>query len=109
MSLLTIVGTITTNGKGENQMRFKQFEIRKPTCCFTPTPDYLKYNFDLVKWPDDNKHCWSIGNLEWVEELSDFEFRSCGLRYLQYREDGLEEWLLKWCELKKIEFIYQEK
>ncbi len=88
-------------------MRFKQFEIRKPTLLgFPPSSDYLKYNFDLVKWAEDNTHCWSIGRLEWVADQSYFEFRSCGLRYLRDREDGLEEWLLKWCELKAIEFEY---
>ena len=91
-------------------MRFKNFEIRQ--CAFIgnpPTSDYHKWNFDLVKWADDNSHCWSIGHLEWNRKESCFEFRSCGLRYLQYREDGLEGWLLKWCELKAIEYKYIEE
>ncbi len=91
-------------------MRFKQFEIRKPTLCGNPpTEDYYKYHFDIVKWADDNSHCWSIGHLEWDRKGLYFEFRSCGLRYLQHREDGLEEWLLKWCELKEIEYRYEEE
>ena len=91
-------------------MRFKNFEIRK--CTFIgdpPTPDYHKWNFDLVKWSDDNSHCWSIGHLEWSHKELGFEFRSCGLRYLEYREDGLEEWLLKWCECRKVEYRYTEE
>lgn len=90
-------------------MRFKQFEIRKPTFWRdSPEDDYFKYNFDLVKWADDNSHCWSIGHLEWNKKEPCFEFKSCGLRYLKHREDGLEEWLLKWCELKEIEYRYEE-
>ena len=90
-------------------MRFKQFEIRKPTLCGNPpTNDYFKYHFDLVKWADDNSHCWSIAAIEWVKEDEYFAFDSCGLRYLKHREDGLEEWLLKWCELKEIEYRYME-
>ena len=38
-----------------------------------------------------------------------FEFRSCGTRYLEHREDGLEEWLLKWCEMKEVEYRYMEE
>ena len=90
-------------------MRFKQFEIRKPTFLGNPpTEDYYEYHFDIVKWADDNSHCWSIGELEWNKREPCFEFKSVGTRYLQYREDGLEEWLLKWCELKSIEYEYKE-
>ena len=97
-------------------MRFKNFEIRK--CIFVgdpPTPDYHKWNFDLVKWTRgpvngvEEDYCFSIGHLEWNRKEPCFEFRSCGLRYLEYREDGLEEWLLKWCELKEVEYRYEEE
>jgi hypothetical protein len=95
-------------------MSFKNFEIRQ--CTFVgdpPTPDYHKWNFDLVKWEkhreSDSEYCFSIGHLEWNRKEPCFEFRSCGLRYLEYREDGLEEWLLKWCELKEIEYRYEEE
>ena len=96
-------------------MRFKNFEIRK--CTFigdSPTPDYHKWNFDLVKWENcydssDKEYCFSVGHLEWNLKESCFEFKSCGLRYLEYREDGLEEWLLKWCEMKEIEYKYMDE
>jgi hypothetical protein len=91
-------------------MRFKNFEIRK--CSFIgepPTSDYHKWNFDVVKWADDNSHCWSIGRLEWNRKEPCFEFRSIGTRYLQYREDGLEEWLLKWCEMQEVGYRYMEE
>ena len=95
-------------------MRFKNFEICK--CSFIgepPTPDYHKYNFDLVKWDVEvidgveKEYCFSIGHLEWDRKEHGFEFRSCGTRYLRYREDGLEEWLLKWCEMKAWEYNYE--
>lgn len=90
-------------------MRFKQFEIRKPTLIGKPpTEDYYKYNFDIVKWADDNSHCWSIGFLRWDKKEPCFDFESVGTRYLEYREDGLEEWLLKWCELKELEYNYED-
>lgn len=90
-------------------MRFKQFEIRKITFLGNPpTEDYHKYNFDLVKWAEDNSYCWSIGKLRWNKKEPCFVFESVGTRYLEYREDGLEEWLLKWCELKEIEYEHEE-
>ena len=97
-------------------MRFKNFEIRK--CTFIgdpPTPDYHKWNFDIVKWTRgtvngiEKDYCFSIGHLEWNRKEPCFEFRSIGTRYLEYREDGLEEWLLKWCELKEIEYEYENE
>ena len=88
-------------------MRFKQFEIRKPTFLVEPKDkDYYKYNFDLVKWADDNSHCWSIGSLKWNKKNDCFEFESYYLRYLQHREDGLEKWIIKWCELKALEYDF---
>lgn len=91
-------------------MRFKQFEIRKPTFFGNPpTEDYYKYNFDIVKWADDNSYCWSIGFLRWDKEDSGFKFESVSTRYLKDREDGLEKWLLKWCELKELEYKYEDE
>lgn len=86
---------------------FKNFQIRK--CTFIgdpPTPDYHKWNFDVVKWEDD--YCWSIGHLEWDHKELGFQFMSTGLRYLKDREDGLEEWLIQWCKLKEIEYKHEE-
>jgi hypothetical protein len=94
-------------------MKFKNFEIRQ--CTFLgdpPTPDYHKWNFDLVKWEKDHigkDYCFSIGRLKYDRKEPGFDFRSIGTRYLEYREDGLEEWLLKWCELKEIEYGYEEE
>lgn len=89
-------------------MRFKQFEIRKPTIIDNCDDDYFKYNFDIVKWADDNSYCWSIGMLKYDKKEPCFEFESCDTRYLEYRENGLEEWLLKWCELKELEYRYEK-
>lgn len=84
-------------------MRYKNFEIRKPTLLGEPpTKDYFKYNFDVVKWADDNSHCWSIGFLRYNKKEESFDFESVGTRYLTDREDGLEEFILRWCKLKEI-------
>ena len=94
-------------------MKFKQFEIREPALLGEPpTEDYYKYNFDVVKWwkDDEGKEwCFTIAQLKWDEGEYSFRFESVLTRYLEEREDGLEEWLLKWCELKKIEYEYEEE
>lgn len=74
-------------------MRFKSFEIRGEGD-----------KFELVKW--QGKGCFVVGWLEWNRNDECFSFRSCGLRYLQYRENGLAEWLLAWCKMKEIEYHF---
>lgn len=84
-------------------MRYKNFEIRKPTLIGEPpTKDYFKYNFDLVKWDASNSHCWSIAHLIYNEFECSFDFESVGTRYLKDREDGLEEFIMRWCKLMEI-------
>lgn len=84
-------------------MRFKNFAIRKPTLIGEPpTEDYYKYNFDLVKFSADNLSCFSIGYLRYRKGGDGFKFESVGLRYLEEREDGLEEFILKWCKLQEM-------
>lgn len=63
--------------------------------------------FELVKW--QGKGCFVVGWLEWDRNEEYFSFRSCGLRYLQYRENGLAEWLLAWCKMKEIEYHFAAK
>ena len=83
------------------------------------SPNYLDghfepYEFDLVKWEDcepmevtdlktgkkkiQTRFCYSIGKLTWDKKEGGFEFSRCGLRYLKDRIDGLEEWILEFCE-----------
>ena len=76
-------------------MRFKSFEIRGEGD-----------TFELVKW-HSNKGYFILGWLEWNHEEKSFSFQSNGMRYLQYRM--LAEWILKWCELKEIEYKYEEE
>ena len=101
--------------------KFKDFEIRDVTYLCEP-PKNRPIKFDLVKWQEhepyevtdwqtgekklNTKNCFSIATLWWNNKEPCFEFESIGLRYLEHREDGLEEWLLKWCELKEFEILH---
>lgn len=96
--------------------KYGNFELRPPT--------YLDGHFepdvyDLVLWENTAPHevtdfrtgekristryCFSIASLKWDKKEFCFDFESCGTRYLEHRIDGLEEWLLDFCEKTKQE------
>lgn len=50
------------------------------------------------------RNCFSIGFLTWNEKEYGFEFESCGLRYLENRIDGLEKFILNFCETMREKF-----
>lgn len=72
------------------------------------------HQFDLVKWEECEPHevidwytgekkistryCFSIATLIWNKKEPGFEFESVGLRYLENRIDGLEKFILDFCE-----------
>lgn len=90
-------------------MTFKNFEIRKPAY-IGEIPEKYKYDWDIVKWCEysprevidgrtgekriSTRSCYTIGTLRWNREERYFTFESCGTRYLEDREDGLEEFIL---------------
>lgn len=89
---------------------FKNFEIRDPVY-FGKTPKDAPLVYDIVKWDEDKSEprvCFSIGFLEWNERELCFEMKSVGLRFLKYREDGLEEWLLKWCAMMEYKLLHED-
>lgn len=95
------------------------------------SPAYLDghfepYEFDLVKWEEceptevidfktgkkkiQTRYCYSVGTLIWNKKECAFDFESVGLRYLQHRVDGLEEWILEFCEemRKELDEDYED-
>ena len=90
------------------QMRFKNFEIDEALFEESLDDNHEKYNFEIVKWDNDGLEWMIVGYLRYARWAKCFYFENYGLAYFQHREDGLEEWLLKWCELKEIEYRYKE-
>ena len=102
--------------------RWNNFQFREPV--------YLdgrkdKYRFDLVKWknyaaPTEvtdaytgekvvlNEYCFTVGTLVWNPKEAAFEFNSCGLRYLKYRIDGLEKFIINFALMMEEEFLNEE-
>ena len=93
------------------------------------SPSYLDghfepHKFDLVKWVDCEPHevtdlytgkkristryCFSIAALIWDTKEPGFDFESVGLRYLEYRIDGLENFILDFCEMMEKELRDEE-
>lgn len=100
---------------------WNSFQFREPTYL----NGQVKYNeFDLVKWEEHEPYevidfftgktkfttrsCFSIGTLIWDPKESNFKFTSCGLRYLEYRIDGLEKFILAFCDKIKPKLLGKE-
>ena len=92
-------------------------------------PNYLDghfepHKFDLVKWVEhepyevldfytgekimSTKHCYTVGMLVWDDKEPGFTFESCGLRYLVERIDGLEEFILDFCDMMEKELLEED-
>ena len=71
---------------------------------------YEAIDFHTGKKIINTRSCFSIGSLTWNEKECGFEFESCGLRYLEYRIDGLEKFILDFCEMMREKLIknYEE-
>ena len=97
------------------------FQFRSPTYI---DGHIEPYKFDLVKWEDcnpievtdfetsekrmENRNCFSIATLIWDSDEEWFDFKSIGTRYLEYRIDKLEEWILKFAKFKAVELRENE-
>lgn len=96
--------------------RWKGYQFRSPVNIHGK---HDPHKFDLVKWVQhepwevidgetgektwQTEYCFSIAFLEWDEGEGWFTFRSVGTRYLDYRIDGLEEWILEFCsKMEKV-------
>ena len=96
--------------------RYKGFQIRDVTYLGEP-PTNIPPTFDVVKWESDTpieaidivdgksktftEYCYSVGNLIYNPKEPCFEFKSCGLRWLEEKPDeDVMNWILKWCEYK---------
>ena len=94
------------------------FQFRAPTYL---DGHFESHTFDLVKWVEhepyevtdfytgekfmQTRHCYSVGTLVWDERESGWEFESVGRRYLEERIDGLEEFILDFCEMMEKELL----
>ena len=90
-------------------MQFKDFEIR-PVKSLDGVIDPKR--FELVKWYDhepyihgestSTRSCFVVAWLEWNDKEPCFELTSVGLRLVKNWVDGLDRFILKWCEMAEV-------
>lgn len=79
-------------------MQFKDFEIR-----LVKSLDSVidPKRFELVKWYQPG-HCFVVAFLEWNPKELCFDLKSVGLRLVKDWVDGLDQFILKWCEMAAV-------
>ena len=90
-------------------MKFKDFEIR-PVKSLDGVIDPKR--FELVKWYDhepyihgestSTRSCFVVAWLEWNAKEPCFELTSVGLRLVENWADGLDQFIIKWCEMAEV-------
>ena len=90
-------------------MKFKDFEIR-PVKSLDGVIDTKR--FELVKWYDhepyvhgestSTRSCFVVAWLEWNDKEPCFELKSVGLRLVENWADGLDRFIIKWCEMAEV-------
>ena len=90
-------------------MKFKDFEIR-PVKSLDGVIDPKR--FELVKWYDhepyvhgestSTRSCFVVAWLEWNDKEPCFELVSVGLRLVENWADGLDQFIIKWCEMATV-------
>ena len=90
-------------------MKFKDFEIR-PVKSLDGVIDTKR--FELVKWYDhepyvhgestSTRSCFVVAWLEWNAKEPCFELTSVGLRLVKNWAEGLDQFIIKWCEMAEV-------
>ena len=90
-------------------MQFNDFEIR-PVKSLDGVIDPKR--FELVKWYDhepyvhgestSTRSCFVVAWLEWNAKEPCFELKSVGLRLVENWVDGLDQFIIKWCEMAEV-------
>lgn len=90
-------------------MQFKDFEIR-PVKSLDGVIDPKR--FELVKWYDhepyvhgestSTRSCFVVAWLTWNDKEPCFELASVGLRLVENWADGLDKFIIKWCEMAEV-------
>ncbi len=85
----------------ELYIRYKHFEIRRPTY-IDIIPKERENDWDIIKWNNNFESCWSIAVLRWNPKESCYKLESVGMRLLEYMEDGLSEFIMKWVSFQEF-------
>lgn len=81
-----------------NKVLFKDFEIR-PYKDLGGVIDTKR--FELVKWYEPGR-CYVVAFLEWNPKEPCWELQPVGLRLMRDWVEGLDKWILAWCEMATV-------
>ena len=100
---------------------WNDFQFRAPTYI---DGHFEPHKFNLVKWVNhephevidfysnekvmSDRHCFSVAMLIWDKKEPGWKFESCGLRYLEHRIDGLEEFIMDFCEMMEEQLLGED-
>lgn len=97
-----ISSSIHHNSNLRSYGKFLNYEIRE---CLAINEEqdlsHTPYKYELVIWAKPDT-CFVIAHLTYDIREGEFEFKSVGLRYLDYETDDLSSWLLTWCKMQTI-------
>lgn len=79
-------------------MKFKDFEIR-PFKAIDGVIDPKR--FELVKWYQPG-HCFVVAWLTWDDDEKYWSIESVGVRLMENWRDGLNRFIIKWCEMAAV-------
>lgn len=79
-------------------MQLKGFEIRP---CKDVNGVIDPKRFELVKWYNSDS-CYTVAWLEYDNKDGFWDLRSVGLRLMKDWTDGLDEFIIKWCEMAAV-------
>lgn len=79
-------------------MQFKDFEIR-PVKSLDGVIDPKR--FELVKWHNSDS-CYTVAWIEYDNKDGFWDLRSVGSRLMEDWTDGLDKWIIKWCEMAAV-------
>ena len=80
-------------------MRFKNFEIRSSGADAYGDKDPTLY--ELVKWYKP-EHCYVVAWLRWDSKEPCWDLQSVGLRLVHDWVEGLDKWILAWCDMATV-------
>ena len=88
---------------------FKDFSFELPVVIGGKPP---KDTYDLVKWQTESgerKTNFVVATISYNDKEPSWEFKSCGMKFLKYYEDGLNEFVIKYIELLDLQKRYHDK
>lgn len=92
-------------------IKFKNFEIRRPTYATGAIPKGRENDWDIVKWDDRHESCFSVAFLH-CDKDGEYDCQTVGMRLFEHWEPGLDTFIQCFVDfqqaLRRIERCYND-